>query len=267
MIAHSPVRIHRKQIIQGTAPKANSQYHSMIWIMWEIRFLKCDHCVKPFADVEDNLDSMKTTNCHRWYQCYRCRFSRFSYSSCEQMLQNVTKFRQFNDRMIDAISNQALEFRNFFSSILSDSSYSPSTMLTKQITIIVMNTKIVLVKMNTSMISKYETGGNDARDLECCVDNVNNGVTPSDNRAEIATGNWPNPKWYPLNEEIEISFEWIVIFEFPINFICRNDNDQTCKNICVDQIVSHASFQHKNNFQTGVLFIKVSGKIGVLLFL
>lgn len=63
---------------------------------------------------------------------------------------------------------------------------SPSTIFTKQYSIKAMKTKIVQTDMNASTAFKYETGGKDACDFACCVDNVSNDVTPSVTRAGAA---------------------------------------------------------------------------------
>lgn len=65
---------------------------------------------------------------------------------------------------------------------------SPKTMLTRQYSINAMNTKIVQTDMNASTAFKYDTGGRDACDLACCVDNVSNDVTPSVTLAGAASG-------------------------------------------------------------------------------
>lgn len=65
---------------------------------------------------------------------------------------------------------------------------SPSTMLTRQYSIKAMNTKIVQTDMNASTAFKYDTGGNDACDFACCVDNVSNEVTPRVTLAGAASG-------------------------------------------------------------------------------
>lgn len=51
-----------------------------------------------------------------------------------------------------------------------------------------MNTNIVQTDMNASTAFKYDTGGNEACDFACCVDNVSNDVTPSVTRAGAASG-------------------------------------------------------------------------------
>lgn len=61
-------------------------------------------------------------------------------------------------------------------------------MLTKQNSTKTMNTNIVLIDINASTIFIYETGGSEACDLACCVDNVNSVVTPSVMRAGSAVG-------------------------------------------------------------------------------
>lgn len=65
---------------------------------------------------------------------------------------------------------------------------SPSTMLTKQYSMRAINTNIVHTDMNASTAFRYETGGRDACDLACCVDNVSNDVTPNVTRAGAASG-------------------------------------------------------------------------------
>lgn len=54
---------------------------------------------------------------------------------------------------------------------------SPSTMFTKQYSINAMNTKIVHTDIKASTAFRYDTGGSEACDLACWVDNVSNDVT------------------------------------------------------------------------------------------
>lgn len=65
---------------------------------------------------------------------------------------------------------------------------SPRTIFTKQYSIRAINTNTVHTDINASTAFRYETGGNDACDFACCVDNVSNDVTPNVTRAGAASG-------------------------------------------------------------------------------
>lgn len=65
---------------------------------------------------------------------------------------------------------------------------SPSTIFTKQYSINAMNTNMVQTDINASTAFKYDTGGNDACDLACCVDSVSSDVTPNVTLAGAASG-------------------------------------------------------------------------------
>lgn len=73
---------------------------------------------------------------------------------------------------------------------------SPRTILTMQYSINAMNTNIVQTDMNASTAFKYDTGGNDACDLACCVDNVSSDVTPNVTLAGAASGLIQNETHY-----------------------------------------------------------------------
>lgn len=65
---------------------------------------------------------------------------------------------------------------------------SPSTIFTMQYSINAINTNIVQTDINASTAFKYDTGGRDACDLACCVDNVRRDVTPNVTLAGAASG-------------------------------------------------------------------------------
>ena len=86
-------------------------------------------------------------------------------------------------------------------------SESPKTILTKQYSIKAINTNLksinvikiplnffirktytVHTDMKASTAFRYETGGKDACDFACCVDNVNSDVTPNVTLAGAASG-------------------------------------------------------------------------------
>lgn len=67
-------------------------------------------------------------------------------------------------------------------------SESPRTMFTRQYSINAMNTNTVQTDIKASTAFKYETGGNEAWLLACCVDRVSNEVTPRVTLAGAASG-------------------------------------------------------------------------------
>lgn len=67
-------------------------------------------------------------------------------------------------------------------------SESPRTMFTRQYSISAMNTNTVQTDMKASTAFRYETGGNEAWLLACCVDRVSSDVTPRVTLAGAASG-------------------------------------------------------------------------------
>lgn len=87
---------------------------------------------------------------------------------------------------------------------------SPSTILTMQYSIKAINTKIVQTDINASTAFKYDTGGNDACDFACCVDNVSNDVTPNVTLAGAASGLIQNETHFQRNQTLH---ECILYFD------------------------------------------------------
>lgn len=75
-------------------------------------------------------------------------------------------------------------------------SESPRTMFTRQYSISAIKTNIVQTDMKASTAFKYETGGNEAWLLACCVDRVSSEVTPRVTLAGAASGFIQNDTHY-----------------------------------------------------------------------
>lgn len=146
-------------------------------------------------------------------------------------------------------------------------SESPSTMFTRQYSINAMNTKIVQTDMKASTAFRYETGGNEAWLLACCVERVSNEVTPRVTLAGAASGFIQNDTHCDRRERSTDGIIVAVNTRQQYGIIAkdnrvialithRHNNDQARRDVSVEQVIAEASLQYEYDFEAGEVTLK-----------